>query len=83
MVPRSRCGRARVLHMPGADANDNAGDRTYLVLAKPNVIMNDTRHLGVISIRSISGPRTLPFHVGFHFTYGDRVRRVHNSGYGT
>ena len=32
-------GRARVLHVPCADGNDNAGDRTHLVLAKPNVIM--------------------------------------------
>ena len=36
-------GRARVLHVPGADADTNAGDRNYLVLAKPNVIMNDIR----------------------------------------
>jgi predicted DNA-binding transcriptional regulator AlpA len=36
-------GRARVFHVPGADADDNAGDRTHLVLAKPNVIMNDIR----------------------------------------
>ena len=33
--------RARVFHVPGADADDNAGDRNYLVLAKPNVIMNE------------------------------------------
>jgi hypothetical protein len=26
--------------VPGADADDGAGDRRYLVLAKPNVIMN-------------------------------------------
>jgi hypothetical protein len=48
--PQSRrLGRARVLHVPGADGNDNAGDRNHLVLAKPNVIMNDTRlrRLGV------------------------------------
>jgi len=32
-----------VLHVPGADADTNAGDRNYLVLAMPNVIMNDTR----------------------------------------
>ena len=32
-------GRARVLHVPGADADANAGDRNYLVVAKPNVIM--------------------------------------------
>jgi hypothetical protein len=32
-----------VLHVPGADADDKAGDRNYLVLTKPNVIMNDIR----------------------------------------
>jgi hypothetical protein len=31
-------GRSRVLHVPGAEADANVGDRTYLVLAKPNVI---------------------------------------------
>jgi hypothetical protein len=36
-------GRAQVRHVPGADADDSAGDRNYLVLAKPNVIMNETR----------------------------------------
>jgi len=35
-------GMARVLHVAGADGDDTAGDRNYLVLAKPNVIMNDT-----------------------------------------
>ena len=40
-------GRARVLHVPGADADDDAGDRSYLVLAKPNVIMNDIRLRGL------------------------------------
>jgi predicted DNA-binding transcriptional regulator AlpA len=40
-------GRARVLHVPGADGNDNAGDRDHLVLAKPNVIMNDIRLRGL------------------------------------
>jgi Homeodomain-like domain len=39
-------GRARVLHLPGSDADDDAGDRNYLVLAKPNVIMNDIRLRG-------------------------------------
>ena len=34
-------GRARVFHVPGADTNADAGDRNYLVLAKPNVIMNE------------------------------------------
>jgi hypothetical protein len=42
-------GRARVLYVPGGDAEDASGDRSYLVLAKPNVIMNDVRlrRLGV------------------------------------
>jgi Putative ATPase subunit of terminase (gpP-like) len=40
-------GRARVLHVPGADADADAGDRNYLVLAKPNVIMNDIRLRGL------------------------------------
>jgi hypothetical protein len=32
-----------VHYVPGADAEDNAGDRNDLVLAKPSVIMNDRR----------------------------------------
>jgi hypothetical protein len=40
-------GRARVLQVSGADAEDDAGDRTYLVLAKPNVIVNDVRLRGL------------------------------------
>jgi hypothetical protein len=40
-------GRARVLHVSGADVEANAGDRTYMVLAKPNVIMSDTRLRGL------------------------------------
>jgi hypothetical protein len=40
-------GRARVLYVPGADADDASGDRSYLVLAKPNVIMNDIRLRGL------------------------------------
>jgi hypothetical protein len=39
-------GRARVLHVPG-EADADAGDRNYLVLAKPNVIMNDIRLRGL------------------------------------
>jgi hypothetical protein len=31
-----------VLHVPGADADNNAGDRNYLVLAVPNVIKEPT-----------------------------------------
>jgi hypothetical protein len=34
-------GRARVPNVPGAAADASARDKTYLVLAKPNVIMND------------------------------------------
>jgi hypothetical protein len=40
-------GRADVLHVPESDADDNAGDRTYLVLVRPNVIMNDIRLRGL------------------------------------
>jgi hypothetical protein len=40
-------GRSRVLHVAGADADAKAGDRNYLVLAKPNVIMNDIRIRGL------------------------------------
>jgi hypothetical protein len=40
-------GRARALHVPGADADANAGDRNHLVLAKPNLIMNDIRLRGL------------------------------------
>ena len=42
-------GHARVLHVPGEDGEANGGDRTYLVLAKPNVIMNDVRLRGLRS----------------------------------
>jgi hypothetical protein len=40
-------GRSRVLHVAGADADAKAGDRNYLVLATPNVIMNDIRIRGL------------------------------------
>jgi hypothetical protein len=40
-------GCVRVLHVPGADADANVGDRNYLVLAKPNVLMNDIRIRGL------------------------------------
>ena len=36
-----------MLHVPGADGDDDAGDRNHLVLAKPNVIMNDIRLRGL------------------------------------
>ena len=32
-----------MLQVAGTEEDDTAGDRQYLVLAKPNVIMNDTR----------------------------------------
>jgi hypothetical protein len=35
-----------MLHMAGADADAIGGDRSYLVLAMPNVIMNDIRLRG-------------------------------------
>jgi hypothetical protein len=40
-------GRARVLHVPGADADANSGDRKYLVLAKPDVTINNIRLRGL------------------------------------
>ena len=40
-------GRARVLYVAGTDGDDTAGDRNYLVLAKPNVIINDIRLRGL------------------------------------
>jgi hypothetical protein len=40
-------GRARVLYVSGADRDEALGDRSYLVLAKPNVIMNDIRLRGL------------------------------------
>jgi Sigma-70, region 4 len=40
-------GRADLLHVPGADGETNTGDRTYLVLAKPNVIINDIGSAGL------------------------------------
>jgi hypothetical protein len=56
-------GRARVLHVPGADADDNAGDRSYLVLTKPNVIMNDTRLRGLaVAGRDAAGRKSSDNH---------------------
>jgi hypothetical protein len=53
-------GRARALHVPGADADANAGDRTYLVLAKPNVIMNELRLRGLAVAGSDASGRKSP-----------------------
>ena len=52
--------RARLFHLPGADAGTNAGDRTYLVLAKPNVIMNDIRLRGLAVAGSNAAGRKCP-----------------------
>jgi hypothetical protein len=53
-------GCARVIHVPGADADGKAGDRTYLVLAKPNVIMNDIRLRGLAVAGSEAAGRKSP-----------------------
>ena len=54
-------GRARVLHIPGSDGNNNACDRNYLVLAKPNVIMNDIRLQGLrVAGRDAAGRKSPP-----------------------
>jgi hypothetical protein len=47
-------------YVPGADADADAGDRTYLVLAKPNVIMNDIRLRGLAVAGSDAGGRKNP-----------------------
>jgi Sigma-70, region 4 len=53
-------GRARAFYVPGADADDNAGDRNHLVLAKPNVIMNDIRLRGLAVAGSDAAGRKSP-----------------------
>ena len=53
-------GRARVLHVPGADADADSGDRDYLVLTKPNVIMNDIRLRGLAVAGSDAAGRRSP-----------------------
>ena len=52
-------GRARVLHVPG-EADADIGDRNYLVLAKPNVVMNDVRLRGLAVAGSGAAGRTSP-----------------------
>jgi hypothetical protein len=52
--------RASALHVPGEDAEANAGDRTYLVLTKPNVIMNDTLLRGLSVAGSDTAGRKSP-----------------------
>jgi hypothetical protein len=56
-------GCARVLHVPGADVDADAGDRTYLVLAKPNVIMNEIRLRGLaVAGSDVAGRKSPPNH---------------------
>jgi predicted DNA-binding transcriptional regulator AlpA len=57
-------GRARVLHVPCAEADADAGDRNYLVLAKPNVIMNDIRLRGLAVAGSDAAGRKSPHNHG-------------------
>jgi Sigma-70, region 4 len=52
-------GRARVLHVP-AEADADVGDRNYLVVAKPNVIMNDIRLRGLAVAGSDAAGRKSP-----------------------
>jgi hypothetical protein len=66
-------GRARVLYVPGADADDNAGDRNYLALAKPNVIMNDIRLRGLTVAGSDAAGRRSPHN------HGQTVRNLRRS----
>jgi hypothetical protein len=49
-----------MLHVPGADADANSGDRTYLVLARPNVIMSDTRRRALAVAGSDAAGRKSP-----------------------
>jgi hypothetical protein len=53
-------GGAQVLQVPGADADADAGDRNYLVLAKPNVIMNEFRLRGLSVAASDAAGRKSP-----------------------
>jgi hypothetical protein len=56
-------GRARVLHVTGSDVDGTAGDRGYLVLAKPNVIMNEIRVRGLaVAGSDAAGRRSPPNH---------------------
>jgi hypothetical protein len=55
--------RAGLFQLPGADAAGNAGDRTYLVLAKPNVIINDIRLRGLgVAGSDAAGRKSPPNH---------------------
>jgi hypothetical protein len=52
--------RAQLLYLPDADADTNSGDRSYLVLAKPNVIINDLRLRGLAVTGSDAAGRKSP-----------------------
>ena len=65
-------GRARVLHVPGADGDANAGDRTYLVLARLNVILNDIRLRGLaVGGSDVAGRKSPPNHTPRRFATSD------------
>jgi hypothetical protein len=49
-----------VLHIAAADPDAGTGDRSYLVLAKPNVIMNDVRLRGLAVAGSDAAGRKSP-----------------------
>jgi hypothetical protein len=49
-----------VFFVPGVEADADAGDRNYLVLAKPNVIMNDIRLRGLGGAESEAAGRKSP-----------------------
>jgi hypothetical protein len=49
-----------VFHVSGADADASAGDCNYLVLAKPNVIMNDIRLRGLAVAGTDAASRKSP-----------------------
>jgi hypothetical protein len=53
-------GRAQLLHVPGAEGGADVGDRNYLVLAKPNVIINDIRLRGLAVAGSDAAGRKSP-----------------------
>ena len=55
-------GRARVLRVPG-EVDADAGDRNYLVLSKPNVIINDIRLRGLaVAGSDAAGRKTVHNH---------------------
>ena len=63
-------GCARVFYVPGAAADATAGDRNHLVLAKPNVIMNDTRLRGLSVAGSEAAGRKSPHN---HWSCGTKA----------